>query len=105
MAKDITDNNFSKDVLESGSITLVDFWAPWCGPCRQLTPLVEELAKEMEGKIEVYKCNIDENPETPSKFSVRGIPTLMIFKDGKVVDTKVGALSKTALQEWVNSNS
>ncbi len=105
MAKEITDNNFQKDVLESKGLTLVDFWAPWCGPCRQLTPLVEELAVEMAGKMEVYKCNIDENPETPSQFAVRGIPTLMIFKDGKLLDTKVGSLSKTALHEWVKSNS
>lgn len=104
MAKEISDNNFSQNVLEAKGVTLVDFWAPWCGPCRQLTPLVEELAKEMEGKMEVYKCNIDENPETPSKFAVRGIPTLMIFKDGKLVDTKVGALSKTALYEWAKNN-
>jgi thioredoxin 1 len=104
MAKELTDNSFSKDVLESNGVTLVDFWAPWCGPCRQLTPIVEELSKEMEGKVNVYKCNIDENPETPSQYAVRGIPTLMIFKDGKLVDTKVGALSKSALHEWVNNN-
>ncbi|NBV05839.1 MAG: thioredoxin [Proteobacteria bacterium] len=105
MAHDLTDNNFSKDILESKGIALVDFWAPWCGPCRQLSPIVEELAKDMAGKIDVYKCNIDENPETPSKYAVRGIPTLMIFKEGKLVDTKVGSLSKAALYEWVKNNS
>ena len=104
MTHDLTDENFSKNILESKGITLVDFWAPWCGPCRQLSPIVEELAKEMAGKLEVYKCNIDENPETPSKYSVRGIPTLMIFKEGKLIDTKVGALSKPALHEWVKNN-
>lgn len=104
MAHELTDDNFSKNVLESKGVTLVDFWAPWCGPCRQLSPIVEELAKEMEGKMDVYKCNIDENPETPSKYAVRGIPTLMIFKEGKLVDTKVGTLSKAALHEWVKNN-
>lgn len=104
MAKELSDDSFSKDILESKGVTLVDFWAPWCGPCRQLSPIVEELAKEMEGKMEVYKCNIDENPEVPSKYAVRGIPTLMIFKDGELVDTKVGAISKAALNEWANSN-
>ena len=104
MAHDLTDDNFSKNILESKGVTLVDFWAPWCGPCRQLTPLVEELSKDMEGQLGVYKCNIDENPETPSKYAVRGIPTLMIFKEGKLIDTKVGALSKAALYEWVKNN-
>jgi len=104
MAKELTDNSFAKDILESKGVSLVDFWAPWCGPCRQLSPIVEELSKEMEGKMAVYKCNIDENPEIPSQFAVRGIPTLMIFKDGKLVDTKVGALSKAALSEWANNN-
>lgn len=104
MAKELTDNSFTKDVIESKGVTLVDFWAPWCGPCRQLSPLVDELSKDMADKVNVFKCNIDENPEMPSKFAVRGIPTLMIFKDGKLADTKVGALSKTALYEWVNNN-
>lgn len=104
MAKELTDSSFAKEILESKGVTLVDFWAPWCGPCRQLSPVIEELSKEMEGKMVVYKCNIDENPETPSQYAVRGIPTLMIFKDGKLVDTKVGALSKAALSEWANNN-
>lgn len=105
MTKEITDKNFSQDVLESNTPVLVDFWAPWCGPCRQLSPIIEEISKDLAGKVEVYKCNIDENPETPSKYAVRGIPTLMLFKDGKVVDTKVGALPKSALLEWIKNNS
>jgi thioredoxin 1 len=104
MTKETNDNSFSKDVIESKSLTLVDFWAPWCGPCRQLTPLIDELSKDMEGKMEVFKCNIDENPETPSKYAVRGIPTLMIFKNGKLIDTKVGALPKSALYDWIKNN-
>lgn len=104
MAHELTDNNFAKNILESKGVTLVDFWAPWCGPCRQLAPSIDELSKDMAGKMEVYKCNIDENPETPSQYAVRGIPTLMIFKDGKLLDTKVGALSKAALYEWVKGN-
>ena len=104
MAKEISDNNFEKDVINSGKITLVDFWAPWCGPCKQLGPLIDQLSVDMASKIEVVKCNIDENPETPSKYGVRGIPTLMIFKDGKLLDSKVGSLPKSALYEWVESN-
>jgi thioredoxin 1 len=105
MTKETSDNNFQKDVLESATTVLVDFWAPWCGPCRQLSPIVDEVAKELAGTIEVVKCNVDENPEVPSKFMVRGIPTLMIFKGGKLLDTKVGSLSKAALLEWVKNNS
>ncbi len=105
MTKETSDNNFQKDVMESAKLTLVDFWAPWCGPCRQLSPIVDDVAKELEGKIEVFKCNVDENPEVPSKFMVRGIPTLMLFKDGKLLDTKVGSLQKSALLEWIRNNA
>jgi thioredoxin 1 len=104
MTKETSDHNFAADVLESAQPVLIDFWAPWCGPCLQLSPLIDELATDMAGKLAVIKCNIDENPETPSKYGVRGIPTLMIFKDGKVLDTKVGSLPKSALYEWVKSN-
>lgn len=105
MSKETTDNNFQKDVLDSNIPVLVDFWAPWCGPCRQLSPIIDEVAKELDGKLSVVKCNVDENPETPSKYMVRGIPTLIIFKGGKIVDTKVGSLPKSALIEWVKKNS
>lgn len=104
MAQNTSDDNFKNDVLDNSGAVLVDFWAPWCGPCKQLSPLVDELSKDMEGTIVVYKCNVDENPETPSKYAVRGIPTLMIFKGGKLIDTKVGSLPKSALYEWVKSN-
>lgn len=104
MTKETTDKTFASEVLNSTIPVLVDFWAPWCGPCRQLSPIIDEIAKELVGKIEVYKCNVDDNPETPSKFGVRGIPSLMIFKDGKLVDSKVGALPRASLTEWITKN-
>ena len=103
-AKTINDNEFEQQILNSELPILVDFWAPWCGPCKQLGPLINELSKDFEGKIDVYKCNIDENPETPSKYAVRGIPSLMIFKNGKLIDSKVGSLPKSTLYEWVKNN-
>ena len=96
---------FNAQLSKSELPMVVDFWAPWCGPCRQLSPIVDEVAKDMAGKLEVFKCNVDENPEVPSKYMVRGIPTLMIFKDGKVVDTKVGSTPKAALVEWLKNNA
>lgn len=104
MTKETSDSNFQKDVLESSKPVLVDFWAPWCGPCKQLGPIVDDIANEMSDQIEVFKHNIDDNPDTPSKHMVRGIPTLILFKDGKVVDSKVGSIQKSALKEWLNSN-
>lgn len=104
MTKEIDDKSFEKNVLQNSLPVLVDFWAPWCGPCRQLAPIIDEIAKDTAGKIEVVKCNIDENPEAPSKYGVRSIPTLMLFKDGKLLDTKIGSLPKSALQEWIKGN-
>jgi thioredoxin 1 len=102
-AVSISDDQFEKDVLQSSVPVMVDFWAEWCGPCKALAPLVDELSDEVGEKLKVVKVNIDENPNAPTKYAVRGIPTLMIFKDGEVVDTKVGGLSKAQLSEWVES--
>lgn len=103
MTNQVSDNNFETDVLQSGETVIVDFWAEWCGPCKALSPLVDELAEEMGDKVKVLKMNIDENPETPTKYGVRGIPTLMVFKGGQVTDTKVGGMSKAQLTEWAES--
>ncbi|OAN48175.1 thiol reductase thioredoxin [Paramagnetospirillum marisnigri] len=102
--KNVTDSSFEADVLKASGPVLVDFWAEWCGPCRQIAPALEELAKELGAKITVAKINIDENPGTPGKYGVRGIPTLMIFKDGQVAATKIGALPKSKLYEWVEAS-
>src|SRR6201985_362763 len=99
----VTDDSFETDVLKSDKPVLVDFWAEWCGPCRQIGPILDELAREREGKIVIAKVNIDKNPGTPQKYGVRGIPTLIIFKDGKAVSTKVGSLPKSKLAEWIDS--
>lgn len=99
-----TDTGFEKDVLKSGKAVLVDFWAEWCGPCKMIAPYLEDVDSEFGEKIQVVKVNIDDNPLTPTKFGVRGIPTLMIFKDGAVTATKVGALPKSKLVEWVQEN-
>ena len=98
-----TDATFDKDVMEAGGPVLVDFWAEWCGPCKMVAPILDELSSAMGDKLKIVKVNIDENPETPTKLGVRGIPTMMIFKDGEMVSTKVGAMPKAALEEWVNS--
>ena len=95
---------FQKEVLESDKVALVDFWAPWCGPCKMIAPILDEVATDLQGKVKVVKINIDENEQTPAKYSVRGIPTLMVFKDGKNVATKVGALAKGQLVAFVNAS-
>ena len=99
----VTDSNFDAEVLRASGPVLVDFWAEWCGPCRIIAPFLEELATDMEGKVTVAKVNIDEIPQTPMKYGVRGIPTVILFKDGQVAATKIGALPKSKLYEWVES--
>ena len=99
----VSDSNFDTEVLRASGPVLVDFWAEWCGPCRMLAPFLEDLAEDMAGEVTVAKINIDENPQTPMKYGVRGIPTVILFKDGQVAATKIGALPKSKLYEWVNS--
>jgi len=102
MAKNINDDSFDTEVLGSDTPVLVDFWAEWCGPCKQIAPALEEISEELGDKLIIAKLNIDENPSSPSKFGVRGIPTLILFKDGEVVATKVGALPKSKITEWLD---
>src|SRR5579884_870698 len=96
-----TDASFEQDVLKSDKPVLVDFWAEWCGPCRMIAPVLEQLAAETSGKLKVVKLNVDENPETPPKFSIRGIPTLLLFKNGQLAATQVGAVHKAQLAAFV----
>ena len=99
----ITDSSFEQDVLNSENPVMVDYWAEWCGPCKMIAPILDEIAGEYEGNLKVAKLNIDENPDTPQKYAVRGIPTLMIFKGGEVIGTKVGAMTKSQLSAFIDS--
>jgi len=97
-----SDSTFQDDISSQSNLVLVDFWAEWCGPCKQISPILEEIANEKEN-LNILKLNIDDNPATPQKYNVRGIPTLMLFKDGKLIDTKIGSLPKSSLEDWINS--
>jgi thioredoxin 1 len=100
----ITDASFEADVLKASGPVLVDFWAEWCGPCKQIAPALDDIAAALGDKVTIAKLNIDDNPMTPGRYGVRGIPTLMLFKDGQVAATKIGALPKTQLQNWIADN-
>ncbi|MFZ4762507.1 MAG: thioredoxin [Alphaproteobacteria bacterium] len=103
MTQAVTDQSFETEVLQDSKPVLVDFWAEWCGPCRAVGPVIDQLAEELAAGVKIVKVNIDENPLTPSKFGVRSIPTLMLFKEGKLVATKVGGGSKQQLTDWLNN--
>jgi len=100
----VTDDTFEPEVLKAPLPVLVDYWAEWCGPCRTIAPILDELAQEYEGRLKIAKLNVDENQDTPPKYGIRGIPTLMLFKNGNIEATKVGALSKSQLTAFIDSN-
>ena len=100
----LSDDDFEEKVLKASGPVLVDYWAEWCGPCKMIAPILDEVSKEYESRVTVAKLNIDDNPATPQRYGVRGIPTLSLFKDGELVDSKVGALSKSQLTTWLNGN-
>ena len=104
LIKHITDASFDADVLQSGQPVLVDYWAEWCGPCKMIAPILDEVAKDYSGRLNVAKMNVDQNREVPAKFGIRGIPTLMLFKNGQLAATKVGALSKAQLTAFIDAN-
>ena len=100
----VTDDDFENQVLQSSDPVLVDYWAEWCGPCKMIAPVLDEIADEYTGRVKIAKLNIDDNPNTPPRYGIRGIPTLMLFKDGEVEATKVGAVSKSQLTAFIDSN-
>ena len=100
----VTDESFEKDVLQAASPVLVDFWAEWCGPCKQIAPALEQISDELAGHVTIAKLNIEESPTTPSRYGVRGIPTLMLFKDGQMASMKVGAMPKAKILEWLTES-
>ncbi|NLC35968.1 MAG: thioredoxin TrxA [Alcaligenaceae bacterium] len=102
--KNVTDSSFESDVLKSDTPVLVDYWAEWCGPCKMIAPLLDEAAKAYQGRVTIAKLNVDDNPDTAAKFGIRGIPTLMLFKDGKAAATKVGAISKSQLNAFLDES-
>jgi len=104
LIKHITDASFDADVLQAAQPVLVDYWAEWCGPCKMIAPILDEVAKDYSGRLAIAKMNVDQNREVPAKFGIRGIPTLMIFKDGQLAATKVGALSKAQLTAFIDSH-
>ena len=101
MLKDVTDDSFEQDVLKADGLVLVDFWAEWCGPCKQIAPALSDIARDYDGRIDVAKVDISENPDTPGRYGVTGIPMLMIFKGGEPIATQRGAMPKTQLEAWV----
>ncbi len=104
MTKHITDASFDQEIAQAGTPILIDFWAEWCGPCKMVAPILDELSGEYDGKITIAKLNIDDNPIKASQLGIRSIPTMMIFKDGKMVDQRVGAMRKGDLQAWINQH-
>ncbi len=104
LIKHITDDSFSTDVLESDKPVLVDYWAEWCGPCKMIAPILEDISKDYDGRLQVAKMDVDKNPDVPAKFNIRGIPTLMLFKGGNIAATKVGALSKAQLTAFIDAH-
>ena len=104
LIKHITDDSFGSDVLEASKPVLVDYWAEWCGPCKQIAPILDEVSRDYDGRVQITKMNVDENREVPAKFGIRGIPTLMLFKDGQLAATKVGALSKAQLTAFLDGH-
>jgi len=104
LIKHVSDASFDEDVMKAGKPVLVDYWAEWCGPCKMIAPILDEVAKTYDGKLQIAKMNVDENRDVPAKYGIRGIPTLMLFKDGQLAATKVGALSKSQLTAFLDGN-